>query len=350
VPTAIAKGTVILDALHGAILAFSVGVTELDQRLETHYGHESPGQPITFRIKVEMRDELLNALVDCGWIAGTAFPPKGPIAGVSVHWFWGDLEEHGQIDCGNACPAFGGTGVAIDATDASGIASMTFQPKTEENPGEGTEVEQLGNVTGVALYQSKFTNLLGTYGQYLAPKSGSTTWSVRWHEVPGWDVTMKLTYDVRRTHAEDWYWWAKGSMAFQGRIESQGFTDQNAWPAEVSGSGSGTYGYTTNPPVSCSWSGAWQWPQTAVEIIDRDQLLVDFIGGLAYVPGSGSTTHPLEGDCSIAADMGLIPSMFPPAFSLKKEGTQIIEVAPEGTNNIEGTITWEITVTPFGQP
>ncbi len=105
VPAAAGKVTAVLDGLHGAILAFSVGVTELDQRLETHYGHESPGAPLTFRVKVEMRDDVTKALVDCGWIAGTTFPPKGPIAGVSVHWFWDNLEKHGQIDCGNACPS-----------------------------------------------------------------------------------------------------------------------------------------------------------------------------------------------------------------------------------------------------
>ncbi|MDQ3548542.1 MAG: hypothetical protein M3439_06940, partial [Chloroflexota bacterium] len=161
--------TVILAAVYGAILAFSVGVTELDQWLETHYGpsgHESEaGQPATFRILVEMRDELPQALIDCGWIAGTDFPPKGPIPGVSVHWFWDNLEEHGQINCGGDCLQTPGNGLSIDATDATGIARMTFQPKDEANPGEGWIVEEQGIVTGVALYQSKFTNLLGAYAQ-----------------------------------------------------------------------------------------------------------------------------------------------------------------------------------------
>jgi hypothetical protein len=196
IPAAVGKVTVVLDALHGAILAFSVGVTELDQRLETHYGHEAPGEPLTFRVKVEMRDDVTRALVECGWIAGTDFPPQGPIAGVSIHWFWDNLEEHGQIDCGNACPVFGGSGVSIDATGADGIAKLTFRPHTEANPGEGWVVEEHGIVTGVALYQSKFTNLLGSYGQYLTPKSGATRWVVERHEQPGYEVTMTVEYDV----------------------------------------------------------------------------------------------------------------------------------------------------------
>ncbi|HYI15383.1 MAG TPA: hypothetical protein VEX37_08330, partial [Thermomicrobiales bacterium] len=350
--------TAILDAVHGAILAFSVGVTELDQRLETHYGpggHESQaGQPVTFRILVEMRDELPQALIDCGWITGTDFPPKGPISGVSVHWFWDNLDEHGQVDCGGACVQTPGNGLSIDATDASGIARMTFQPKEEENPDEGWIVEEHGIVTGVALYQSKFTNLLGSYGQYLTPKSGATRWVVKWHEVPGWDVTMKLTYDVQTYHGGDgWHRWGKGSMTFQARIDSQGVVEQGVWPAPATASGSGSYGYTTNPPVSCSWSGAWQRPTTVVEVLDRDQLLVDFVGGLGPVPAPGlsGTTHPFEGDCNIAADIGLVPSHSPPAFSLKTEETQVFDVAPEGMRmDLEGTVTWEITVTPRSQP
>ena len=196
VPAAVGKVTAVLDGLHGAILAFSVGVTELDQRLETHYGHESPGAPLTFRVKVEMRDDVTKALVDCGWIAGTTFPPKGPIAGVSVHWFWDNLEKHGQIDCGNACPSYGGNGLSIDATGPDGIAKMTFRPNTEEVPGDGWVVEEQGVVTGVALYQSKFTNLLGSYAQYLTPKSGATRWVVERHEQPGWNVEMTVDYDV----------------------------------------------------------------------------------------------------------------------------------------------------------
>jgi hypothetical protein len=245
----------------------------------------------------------------------------------------------------------GGNGLAIDATDSRGIARMTFQPKNEEDPDEGWIVEEQGIVTGVALYQSKFTNLLGSYAQYLTPKSGTTRWVVKWHEVPGWDVEMKLTYDVKRFHGGDgWHRWGTGSMTFQARIDSQGFEEQQTgWLATVSGSGSGSYGYTTNPPVTCSWSGAWQWDQHAVEILDRDQLLVDFFATLGPVPGSGATSHPLEGDCSFAADIGQTPAFHPPAFSLRDEETQVFDVSPAGMD-LEGTITWEITVTPRGQP
>ncbi len=358
IPQGVAKASGVVDAIHGAILAYSIGVTELDQRLETHYGpggHENQaGQAITFRIKVEMRDALPQTLIDCGWILGTDFPAKGPIEGVSVHWFWDNLEDHGEVNCGNACATGGGSGLSIDATGPDGIARMTFQPKNEENPDEGWIVEEHGTVTGVALYQSKFTNLLGSYAQYLTPKSGATRWVVKWHEVPGWDVEMKLTYSVKTQIGSDgWHRWGNGSMTFTAHIDSQRFEEQQTgWLVSVAGSGSGTYGYTTNPPVSCSWSGAWQRPQHAVEILDRDQLLVDFIGGLGPVPAPGvsGTTHPFDGDCGIAADIGLIPSHFPPAFSLKTEETQVFDVAPQGMELDTGTITWEITVTPTTQP
>ncbi len=73
---------------------------------------------------------------------------------------------------------------------------MTFRPNTEEVPGDGWVVEEQGVVTGVALYQSKFTNLLGSYAQYLTPKSGATRWVVERHEQPGWNVEMTVDYDV----------------------------------------------------------------------------------------------------------------------------------------------------------
>ncbi|HUG15307.1 MAG TPA: hypothetical protein VMM78_09835 [Thermomicrobiales bacterium] len=196
VPETVASVTAVIDAVHGSMLAYSVSITELDQRLETHYGHDGEGDKLTFRVKAEMLDDVSPALVDCGWIAGATFPPKGPIQGMSVHWFWGGLEQHGTVDCGKYCPSAGGNGLSIDATGPDGIASMTFTPYEEVNPGEGWVVEEHGIVTGVGLYQSKFTNLLGSYAQYLTPKSGATRWVVERHAPPGWDVKMTLNYDV----------------------------------------------------------------------------------------------------------------------------------------------------------
>ena len=357
VSDAVGSVTAIIDAVHGAVLAFSVGVTALDDRLETHYGpsgHESDAsQPITFRIKVEMRDELPRALIDCGWIAGTDFPPKGPIEDVSVHWFWDNLDDHGQINCGNVCGQTPGNGLAIDATGPDGIATMTFQPKDEVNPDEGWIDEEHGIVTGVALYQSKFGNLLGSYAQYLTPKSGATRWVVKWHEVPGWDVEMKVTYNVKEHDSGNWYNWSTGTMTFTGRITAVGFGDDNeqsVFPASTSGSGSGSYGYTHNPPVDCSWSGSWKWDQNAVLVLNREQLIVDFAFTLGWMPVNPGTSHPTSGDCEIGWDQAISVAGHPPAFSLMQQETQVIEVAPPAAQLDTGSITWEITVTPITQP
>lgn len=193
-PHAVAKGTAVLDAIHGAMLAYSVRVSALDETVEAHYGHEGVGEVVTFRVKVEMLDDVGEMLLNCGWVAGTSFPAKGPIQGVSVHWFWPELAKHGSIFCGTACVPTGESGLSIDASGADGIASMTFLTKVEANPGSGWVVQELGTVTGIALYQSKFTNLLGSYGQYLTPKSGATRWSVEWHEEPSYRVRIEGTY------------------------------------------------------------------------------------------------------------------------------------------------------------
>jgi hypothetical protein len=350
VPESVASVTVVLDALHGSILAFSVGVTELDQRLETHYGHDGPGKKIRFRVKVEMRDQLPNALVDCGWIAGTAFPPKGPIQGVSVHWFWDNLSNHGSINCGSACPSVGSNGLSIDATGPDGIATMSFTPKQEENPGEGWVVQETGVVTGVALYQSKFTNLLGAYGQYLTPKSGATRWVVEWHEAPGWTVTMTVDYNVRSTWkhigfdaAADYFQETangSGQMTFRVHIPAEAVNNsgKQAAPSTAKGQGSGNYTTIDYTQYKAYWH--WVWDCTTAfngewwSVLMIDEIFSDNAGTRYVKPGSQmlpyeitttSGTHSGGADCDaqkrLIVESAIIQKNIP-TFKLDQSGPQ----------------------------
>ncbi|HUG14531.1 MAG TPA: hypothetical protein VMM78_05865 [Thermomicrobiales bacterium] len=208
IPNAIGKATLVLDGIHGAVLAYSVGVTMLnDGPQRTHMGPAGhtplAGEPLRFRIKVEMRDALPDGVVSCGWILGTEYPKQGPIEDVSIHWFWETQSPDGQplhemveMQCGSACPVAGASALAIDATGPDGIATIILVPREEPDPGSGWIVEDTGVITGVALYQSRFTNLLGAYAQYLTPKSDGARWWIGRHETPGWQVTMTLSYEI----------------------------------------------------------------------------------------------------------------------------------------------------------
>lgn len=163
----------IIDAIHGPIIALGVEVKELDSVLRTHYGHESEGKELQFRILVHMRDELPENLINCGWLAGVEFPRKGPIQGVTVVWLHGELQKHGELSCDSI--------VCTSSTGADGVATLVFQPMSEEEPGEGSVIEETGLVEGIALYQSRLRNSIGTVAQILTPKSGTTRWFVEYH-------------------------------------------------------------------------------------------------------------------------------------------------------------------------
>ncbi|HEX5164448.1 MAG TPA: hypothetical protein VFV93_03550 [Thermomicrobiales bacterium] len=305
IPEAVSEVTGFLDAIHGAILAFSINVTELDQRLETHYGpagHASEaGQPITFRIKVEMLDKLPQALIDCGWIAGTDFPDVGPIKGVSVLWDWEGLNQYGTLDCGPTCPTAGSNGLAIDATGDDGIAKLVFQPKDEPNPGKGMTIEETGVVTGVALYQSKFTNLLGSYAQFATPKSGATRWFVSHHEEPALKITMTLDYDIVQRLFDDTYvgtGTGTGTAVITIEHPDQAMTDpQTLAPTHYAMSGT----YTMEAPIPCQ--GTWTYDGDGIAVVSPGEspgtvilhLVVD-----EYDDGKGGWST----DCELGGDTG----------------------------------------------
>jgi hypothetical protein len=327
IPEAVSEVTGVLDAIHGAILAFSIGVTELDQRLETHYGpagHASEaGQPITFRIKIEMRDKLPQALIDCGWITGTDFPDVGPIKGVSVLWDWEGLNQYGTLDCGPTCPTAGPTGLAIDATGDDGIAKLVFQPKDEPNPGKGWTIEETGVVTGVALYQSKFTNLLGSYAQFATPKSGATRWFVTRHEVPPLQVTMTLDYDIVRHFSNDTARWpATGTGTAVITIEHP---DQVLAGTQVLAptryAMSGTYG--VEGPIPCQ--GTWTYDHDGPAIVKPGQSPETVIIQLVVDETQGSWST----DCELGGDAGNYVRMVSYEITLEAGASQTIVITPE---------------------
>jgi len=177
---------VAIDGIHGSMLAYSVLVYSLDQTLDTHYGHESAGEALRFRVKVEMVDELPENVVKCGWLLGVEFPKKGPIKDVGMVWQQPQLGQHGTVICTETCVK----------TAPDGIATLIFQPKQEDQPGRGWVVEERGTVTGYAMYQSRHKNVLGSISQIITPKSGATAWTVTHHQIPGYDVTLTVQYDV----------------------------------------------------------------------------------------------------------------------------------------------------------
>ncbi|MBA3716834.1 MAG: PD40 domain-containing protein [Actinobacteria bacterium] len=173
---------IIIDAIHGPALAFSVKVTAASPQLqETHYGPAghaaNAGQVLRFRVKVEMLDAYPDFVIECGALIGMKFPKKGPIPGVSVFWEQAEasLEKHGKI-----------THEPADAkTGADGIATLVFTPKGEKIVGFGLEKDARGVLNGLAAYQSAFGNVPGALVQFLVPKYAGMAWHVLFHKARG---------------------------------------------------------------------------------------------------------------------------------------------------------------------
>jgi hypothetical protein len=359
-PKVASLGLVVISGLHGSALAFSVRVSMLnDPDIDTRHTHYGPaehemlaGKELVFRLFVEMRDEYPDLLIECGWIAGVDIPRKGGIPEVSVHWFWPGLGRHGTVNCGNACPSAAESGVSLLATNNDGIATLVFRPKDEKHPGEGMKIEANGVVTGVALYQSKFWNVLGAFAQYLIPKYDTARWFVSYHETPGWDVEAKVTYNVTSTEGEVWNN-ATGTLNYTFRIDADKLVEVNdgRFGGQVDFTASGNGSWSTHGNCSGSWTGSWA-RQTALEILDRDQNLAKVIGYIG--PDVGNTTHPWQpGECNVGQDIGvwIVQGLVTgyPSFSLNVHTKQTRNVnAASLRSDLSGTITWEFTVKPMG--
>jgi hypothetical protein len=190
----------IIDGIHGSVLAFSVEVRAVSKYgHNTHYGHTKPGNELRFSILVNMRDELPELVIKCGWLYGVEFPKKGPIAGVKMLWQWAptviggsdtrNLDEHGEIIC---------DAQTCKQTGPDGIATLVFKPKMERQPvGVGLSYDDEGLVTGLALYQSRHKNYLGSVNQIITPKYGTMFWDVSYHQEP--EFKLEFTSSITGT-------------------------------------------------------------------------------------------------------------------------------------------------------
>lgn len=172
-PAAVLAAAVI-DGLHGVVLAYGVAVVGMDNYLDTHYGHETPGKELSFRVLVTMQDDLGEISTKCGWLAGVEFPPKGPIEGVEMKWSGrGGLERNGMV----TCPASTCEKTAAD----TGIATLVFQPDQEHEPyGGGVEHHFRDVLIGTAYYLSRHNNILGKVNERFTPKEAEFNWHVSW--------------------------------------------------------------------------------------------------------------------------------------------------------------------------
>jgi hypothetical protein len=171
----------VLDGIHGSILALSVGFTNVTPTTEqrTHYGpagHDpDAGKAFDFGVRLVMRDQWPEDVINCGRLLGMKIPNKGPIPGVTVAW-----AEDSQV-----APPLYTYGTEIfptgQKTDAKGGTSLHFVPKDEKIPGFGS-VHHAGNTKrAVALYQSAFGNVPGSVAQFLTPKEVRFPWNVAYH-------------------------------------------------------------------------------------------------------------------------------------------------------------------------
>ncbi len=210
-----AAAALVLQMIHGQILAYSVNVSTPNEGLqETHYGppdhFKNAGKELNFKVKVEMIDDYGETLVKCGYLVGADIPPKGPIAGVSINW-GEDLERFGDVSFNPA----------DKTTGADGISTLIFKPKEEKSPGKGKVTVERGVVEALALYQSAFNNLPGSIAQYLAPKMVFMPYEAGYHK--GLSGTLHIIYDD--TGGTEKYH-ANGDIIFSidenGRINCEG--------------------------------------------------------------------------------------------------------------------------------
>jgi hypothetical protein len=180
-------GALLIDMIHGSVLAFSVGFTSTTPTAQaSHYGpagHESDaGKAFDFGVRLVMRDQLPEFVISCGPLLGMKFPNKGPLPGVTVAWkdesaFGAPLDDHGTASFPKG-----------RKTDSKGETVLHFDPKTEKVPGFGPVKHAANTKTAVALYQSAFGNLPGSIAQFLTPKSASFAWNVGFHLPRGFKV------------------------------------------------------------------------------------------------------------------------------------------------------------------
>ena len=269
-----------------------------------------------------------------------------------------------------AVPLIADKDVEVGATsnliaNSNGIAKMTFHPRAEEDPGEGWVVEEQGIVTGVALYQSKFTNLLGSYGQYLTPKSGSTRWVVTRHEQPGYNVTLTVEYDVHLhdyptppMYPHDHDYSASGEVTYKifvpdGSIKPPYVETPIAWTQVASGSGEETtvtVGNGWGGDYQCSGAFSGQWMSYAEVEDDGAKSRGERLRYIRFRPEQPDDAN-YTGNCDdghLWFDSYTNADTYP-WIDLQATGTTTKEYDPCPTTHssditCEGNITWTIEV------
>jgi hypothetical protein len=179
--------SLLIDMVHGSVLAFSVGFTSTTPNSQaTHYGpagHDGDaGKALDFGVRLVMRDQLPEAIISCGPLLGMKFPNKGPLANVTVAWkdesaFGAPLDDHGTASFPKG-----------RKTDSKGETVLHFEPKVEKVPKFGDVKHAANTKTAVALYQSAFGNVPGSVAQFLTPKSASFAWNIGFHLPRGFKV------------------------------------------------------------------------------------------------------------------------------------------------------------------
>ncbi len=305
----------IVDGIHGSILAYGVDVRSLGPSNQpTHYGPPghaaNAGKELKFQIKVEMLDSLPGVDQKCGSIVHTKFPPKGPIAGVTVLWETGDLDQYGDLSCEGL--------VCTTETGPDGIATLTFTPKKEFLPGVGMGVEQPGLAIGTAFVQSRFGNTLGTIAEILAPKSGLTRWRVERHKPKGYKfeglalhkvVQVDQGTDTPETLTDDetidgsicgenpYLFWTLEVHSVQ-KVENSNLQPNGTF----TGTGRGQVGFEEDMPVfglGSTFGGMWELlPTERPKVRLHWDASTDVIPGVYYTPSSQTVTAPIVEDKS----------------------------------------------------
>ncbi len=287
---------VVIDALHGEMLAFSVAVQALPDPRETHYGHETPGAELQVRIIVAMRDQLPELLIQCGWLLGVEFPKKGPIAGVTMLWFTDGLEDHGQVICEADCKK----------TGPDGIATWRLKPKNEAPLyGWGPERRDMRFVTGIALYQSRHKNYLGSVAQIITPKGAGGPVVISYHDQPD----LELHFDSAIDGTDPNYWLQANTHA---RVRLK-------YDAPLGWNGQGEMNYLVTPkPKTDRCEVTRQGDGTTWFKVIFGQIAGNVLKPTIMVPLSPGidqeTTIAYTGDghhgCKVSVNAGVLPGTF----------------------------------------
>lgn len=224
----------LIDELHGVMMSINIGASALDGPQETHYGHESPGKEMRFRIKVEMLDDYGPEIVKCGVKFGFQIPPKGGIPGVEVKWDTPPLNDHGtfQYDPPDK------------TTNAEGIATLIFKPKDEKRPGQGPNDEKTGTLSAIPLFLSALGNAPGSLSQYIGQKNVLFSWTVKRHL----NVSLKIAFQGSGSTSTGTITWVRreATIPLEGKEYSLQGSYSGTFTAIVVGecSGNATYPVT----------------------------------------------------------------------------------------------------------